>query len=125
MTQDEKDFFRQLGARIALSRKACGLTQAQLAVMLGISQQQMASFEVGRRKVPVSALAPIAHALTVTIEELVGVPARELKKKRGPASKLQQQFELIGSLPKEQQRFVAQFLEMVLSQGQRPPTQQE
>lgn len=35
MTQEEKDFFKRLGERIAAHRKARGLTQAQLAETLG------------------------------------------------------------------------------------------
>ena len=117
MTQDDKDFFKQLGSHIAQLRKARGLTQVQLAEALGISQQQMASFEVGRRKLPISMLAPLAQALTVTIEDVVGQPAEKPKLKRGPAPKLQQQLDTISTLPQEQQRFVMQFLDTVLAQA--------
>ncbi len=119
MTQDDKDFFKQLGARIAQVRKERGLTQVQLAETLGISQQQMASFEVGRRKLPISALAPLARALTVTLEELVEQVAEKPKGKRGPVPKLQQQLDTISALPKLQQRFVMQVLETVLAQAGR------
>ena len=119
MTQDDKDFFKQLGARIAQVRKQRGITQVQLAETLGISQQQIASFEVGRRKVPVSALAPLARALTVTLEELAEQVAEKPKGKRGPVPKLQQQLATISALPKSQQRFVMQVLETVLAQASR------
>lgn len=39
MTQAEKLFFRQLGARIAELRKSRGLTQVQLADTLDLPQQ--------------------------------------------------------------------------------------
>ena len=119
MTQDDKDFFKQLGARIAQVRKQRGITQVQLAETLGISQQQIASFEVGRRKVPVSALAPLARALTVTLEELAEQVAEKPKGKRGPVPKLQQQLATISALPKSQQRFVMQVLETFLAQASR------
>jgi len=119
MTQDDKDFFRQLGARIAQVRKERGLTQVQLAETLGISQQQMASFEVGRRKLPISALAPLARALTVTLEKLVEQVAEKPKGKRGSVPKLQQQLDTISALPKPQQRFVMQVLDTVLAQASR------
>ena len=60
MTQDEKQFFRQLGGRIASLRKEQGFTQAQLAGVLGLTQQMVASYEVGRRRVPVSLLPKVA-----------------------------------------------------------------
>lgn len=120
MTQDEKLFFKQLGARIAQLRKERGgLTQAQLAEMLGLTQQMVASYEVGRRRVPVSLLPPIADALTISIEELIGRPPARVAAKRGPAPKLQQQIERIGQLPKAKQRFVMEMLETVLTQASR------
>ncbi|MGH8178552.1 MAG: helix-turn-helix domain-containing protein [Steroidobacter sp.] len=119
MTQDEKLFFRQLGARIAQLRKDRGLTQAQLAQVLELTQQMIASYEVGRRRVPVSLLPAIADALTISIEELIGRSPARASAKRGPAPKLQQQIERIGQLPKAQQRFVMQMLETVLAQASR------
>jgi transcriptional regulator with XRE-family HTH domain len=61
MTHDEKVFFQQLGARIAALRKDQGMTQVQLAETLGLTQQMIASYEVGRRRVPVSLLPQIAE----------------------------------------------------------------
>lgn len=119
MTQDEKLFFRQLGARIAQLRKDRGLTQVQLAEVLELTQQMIASYEVGRRRVPVSLLPAIADALAISIEELIGRPPARASAKRGPAPKLQQQIERIGQLPKAQQRFVMQMLETVLAQASR------
>jgi transcriptional regulator with XRE-family HTH domain len=117
MTQDEKAFFKALGARIAELRKGADMTQQQFADLLGISQQQVASYEVGRRRVPVSALPAIARALAVSIEELIGEPVKPGK--RGPTPKLQQQVERIAQLPKTQQRFVMQVIDSVLAQAAR------
>jgi transcriptional regulator with XRE-family HTH domain len=61
MTYDEKVLLQQLGARIADLRKDQGMTQAQLAEILGLTQQMIASYEVGRRRVPVSLLPQIAE----------------------------------------------------------------
>ena len=60
MTQDEKLFFKQLGARIAALRKDQAMTQVQLAEAMDVSQQTVASWEVGRRGVPVSNLPLLA-----------------------------------------------------------------
>lgn len=119
MTQDEKLFFKQLGARIAQLRKERGLTQTQLAEILGLTQQMVASYEVGRRRVPVSLLPAIADALTISVEELIGRSPARAAARRGPAPKLQQQFERIGQLPKAKQRFVMEMLETVLTQTSR------
>ncbi len=94
MTHDEKVFFQQLGARIAALRKDQGMTQVQLAEILGLTQQMIASYEVGRRRVPVSLLPQIAETLAVSLEELIGKKDVQ-PAKRGPAPKLQQQIERI------------------------------
>lgn len=116
MTPDEKAFFKLLGARIAGLRRDAGLTQQQLGDLLEITQQQVASFEIGRRRVPVSLLPSLAHALAVSVEELIGETPKIAK--RGPAPKLQQ-LERITRLPKAQQRFVMQMLDTVIQQAGR------
>ena len=118
MTQDEKAFFRELGARIAGLRKEQGLTQVQLAEALELTQQMIASYEVGRRRIPVSLLPGIARALATSVEELIGQESTA-RTKRGPAPKLQQQIERIQRLPRAKQRFVMEMLDTVLAQAGR------
>ena len=117
MTQDEKAFFKQLGARIAEFRKSAAITQVQLAETLSVSQQTVASWEVGRRGVPVAILPALARALSVSIENLIGEKATPGK--RGPTPQLQQKIERLTRLPKAQQRLVLQMLDGVLAQASR------
>ena len=116
MTQDEKDYFKVLGARVAQLRHDQALTQVQLAEALGISQQMVASYEVGRRRIPVSMLQALAQALSVDIDGLLG-DAAKARAKRGPAPVLARHMERISALPKTQQKFVIQVLESVLAQA--------
>jgi transcriptional regulator with XRE-family HTH domain len=118
ISTEERDFFVALGERIASLRKAHNITQAQLAEALGVSQQTVQAYEVGRRRIPVSALPIVARTLAVPLEELFGEPSRAAHK-RGRASILQQQIDAISQLPKTQQRFVTQMLETVLAQAGR------
>jgi transcriptional regulator with XRE-family HTH domain len=90
----------------------------QLAVLLNVSQQTINAYEVGRRRMPVSSLPPIARYLGVSVEELIGEPASPAAKKRGPTPKIQQQLERIQRLPKAQQRFVMKVIDSVLAQQQ-------
>lgn len=117
ISKDEKAFFVQLGSRIAQLRKEQGITQVQLAEWLNVSQQTVNAYEVGRRRMAVSALPVIAKLLGVSLEELIGEPLKPGK--RGPTPKLQQQMERIHQLPKAQQKFVIKMLEGVLSQAGR------
>lgn len=114
MTKDDELFFQQLGQRIASLRKEQHLTQVQLAKLLGISQQHMASFEKGIRKIPASMLPSLSEVFAVPLESLLGIPQK--KAKRGPAPKLQRQVELIGQLPRTKQRFVMEMLDAVIQQ---------
>jgi len=117
MTSEDKQFYRELGQRIARFRKAQGLTQVQLAEILGIAQQTMAHYEGGSLRVAVALLKPLAKALAVSFEELIDEPIPAAKKKRGPSSKLQQQIEQIQQLPRAKQKFVMEMLDTVLQQA--------
>jgi transcriptional regulator with XRE-family HTH domain len=119
MTQDEKAFFRALGARVAELRKESNITQVQLAATLGVSQQTVASWEVGRRGVPVSMLPALARSLGTSVEELIGSSTMRPAARRGPAPKLQQQLERLSALPKPKQRAVMEVLEAMLAQASR------
>ena len=115
MTPEENAFFRELGSRIAALRKQAGLTQTKLGEMIGVSQQQVVSFEKGRRKVPVSALPKLSEALGVPVDELIGIGAEP--RRRGPTPKLQRQLEQLQKLPRSKQRFVVEMLDTVLQQA--------
>ncbi len=115
MTQNDKDFFKELGHTMAALRKEQQITQVQLAEILGISQQYVQAFEAGRRKVPSSMLPTLAEVLAVSVEELIGI-ASTSNKKRGPAPKLLKQVEQISQLPKTKQKFVMEMLDTVIHQ---------
>jgi transcriptional regulator with XRE-family HTH domain len=126
MAPDEHAFFTRLGSRIADARKAADLTQIALADVLGISQPQLASYEVGRRRVPVSMLPRLAKLLSTTMEALIGnddedgcatpATAAERRTRRGPPSRLEQQLNAVNRLPRARQRFVVEMLDTLLAQ---------
>jgi transcriptional regulator with XRE-family HTH domain len=122
MSPDERDFFEQLGKRVAQARHAASLTQQQVADALAIPQPQYASYEVGRRRVPVSMLPRLARIFKTSIDVLVGddtgaAPAAlsERRSRRGPPSRIEQQLNAIAELPKSEQKIVAQLLDAVIA----------
>lgn len=115
ISQDEREFFVALGARLAQLRKNSQITQVQLAQTLGVSQPTVNAYELGQRRVPVSALPLLARTLGVSVEELIG-EAPSATRKRGPAPKLQQHLERISALPKPRQRAVMDVIEAMLAQ---------
>ena len=114
MSKNDELFFKQLGGRIATLRKELGLTQVQLAQILEISQQHMASFEAGRRKVSASSIPVLAQLFGITTDELLGTASKPGK--RGPASKLQRQMEQIAQMPKAKQKLATDMLEAIIQQ---------
>ncbi|MEC9341639.1 MAG: helix-turn-helix transcriptional regulator [Pseudomonadota bacterium] len=116
MTQDDKIFFKKLGKRVAQLRKEASITQTQLAESLGISQQLIAAYESGARKIPASMLPILAKLFAVSLEELVGM--EKLPAKRGPASILQRQIEQIGMMPRTKQKFITEMLDALIKQQQ-------
>ncbi len=114
MTKDDEQFFKQLGRRIATLRKELGLTQVQLAEILDISQQHMAAFEAGRRKVSASSIPVLAQLFGVSTDDLLG--RQNKPNKRGATPKLQRQVEQISLLPRTKQKFVMEMLDTVIKQ---------
>jgi len=110
-------FFRERRARLAQARKDRGLTQVQLAERLGLAQQTLAHYEVGRARVAADLLPTLAEVLELSLDELlIGQPPARPAGKRGPASRLQQQLDAVSQLPKAKQRFVVEMLDTVLAQ---------
>src|SRR3546814_13333137 len=64
-------FFKALGERIAKARKERGLTQQQLADKLGVSQQTLAHYEVGRVGVGTPMLPHPAQILALSFAEIL------------------------------------------------------
>jgi transcriptional regulator with XRE-family HTH domain len=119
MNPEEKQFYLNLGKQIAALRNERGLTQAQLAEVLGISQQQMLSFEKGRRRIAVVTLSILSDTLGVDARELLGAGTGRSTNKRGPTPKLQRQLERLNQLPRSKQRFVSDMIDTVLQQAGR------
>jgi transcriptional regulator with XRE-family HTH domain len=100
---------------IAELRKRNGITQVKLAEALDVSQQTINSYEVARRRVPVSALPILAELFDVSVDELLG-SGNKKPAKRGPSSKLQQQLERVSALPRAKQKFVIDMIDTVIQQ---------
>lgn len=118
VTPQDKPFYEALGKRIALLRKAQGLTQTQVAEVLGISQKTQAHYEGGKLRIPVALLPTLATLLRISVEEIVIEPTKTAKKKPGPTSKLERQIEQVSSLPRSKQKFITEMLDALIQQQQ-------
>lgn len=113
LKDESRAYFKALGTYILILRKEQGLTQAELARALGVSQQTVFAYELGDRRVTVPMVPKLAKTLDVSVEELMGItkPQRIKRQRRSP--KILRHAERIQALTKTQQRFVIRILDVL------------
>lgn len=111
---ESRAYYKALGAHITELRKQHGMTQAELARALGVSQQTVFAFELGDRRVTVPLIPKLAKVLAVTVEELIGVTAPLPARAPRRSPKILRHAERIQQLSKTQQRFVIRIIDVLL-----------
>ena len=111
--QESRAYFRALGAHVSVLRKEQGMTQAELARALGVSQQTVFAYELGDRRISVLMLIKLAKVFEVSIEALMGQirPVRQ-KCRLSPAGI--RHAERFQQLSKTQQCFVKKIIDLLL-----------
>lgn len=104
-----KDRFTEHGKRLAILRKAAGLTQTEVANELGIPQRNISFYEREARQVPHHLVEPLAKLFGVAPEEILGLGKEKLRK-RGPKTKLERLFEKAAQLPPSKQDLIERLL---------------
>ena len=97
----------EFGERLVAARQEAGLSQAQVAEKLGITQQSYGGWERRETALKPEHLVRLAEILNVTVDYLLG---KENGRNRGggPAGKARQIFERVSQLPRStQQRILA------------------
>jgi transcriptional regulator with XRE-family HTH domain len=103
--------------RLRSLREAAGISQRGMAAKLGISQPSYQAWEAYNVALKPEQLAQLAEALAVPIESFFDSPAKtKAAKKRGPAGKAQQVFEMVSKLPKPKQDRILGVVEALLAQ---------
>lgn len=113
MKQDARAFVKGLGAHVTGLRKSCGMTQAQLARAIGVSQQAVFAYETGDRRISVFILMRLARVFGLTLDELAGMK-RTIRPPRGRLSaRSLRDAHRLQALPKTQQRFLLRILDQL------------
>ena len=99
-----------LGGNIAKARKEKGLTQLELAQLLGMTQQGVAYLEREATSLKVDQLTSIADVLDTSVDFLLGRPSK-VKRVGGPIGRGKRLFEAAAKLPRAQQEKVYDVLE--------------
>lgn len=102
------------GARLHAAREALGLSQAQVADKLGISQNAYACWE--RRPVALrpDQIGQVAGILHVSVDSLFGDDASG-SRKNGPTGKARRVFEEVSKLPRKRQLRILNTVEDMLT----------
>lgn len=119
---ESRAYFKALGARICQLRKSRGLTQAEAARAIGVSQQAVFAYELGERRVSILLLTKIARLFSISVEELIGMarPVRVPKTRVSPRAMRHAQ--RLQALRKTEQRFVIRIIDTLHeSHGGIPP----
>jgi transcriptional regulator with XRE-family HTH domain len=108
------DLMASAASRLKALREAAGLSQRELARQIGQVQSNIRYWET-TGKIPRSdVLAPMAKALGVTVEELLGQP--KPSRVISPGGRARQLFEAVSRMPRRQQDKVLDILEPFVRQ---------
>jgi DNA-binding XRE family transcriptional regulator len=107
--------YTAIGKNIGGFRKELSLSQAKLANLIGMSQQHLASIEVGVRRIAIEDMIKICDVLHVTINELL--PAKETTRKPGPRPKLSITCEKLAQLSEKDQSVVIAMIDSLANKS--------
>lgn len=110
---ESQAYYKALGAHVGELRKARGMTQAELARAIGVSQQAVFAYEISERRVSVYILIKLAKVFSMPLDELMSIerPVRISKCRLSPRAA--RHAERLQDLSKTQQRFVVRIIDML------------
>lgn len=106
----------EFGARLSKLRKDAGMSQAELARRLGLTQSLISRFEQGQRRMYDDMLAATAKVLGVTPNDILGVgPCKPVKPEEASLSKrLALRLKLVEAMPRRAQETVIDMLDLAI-----------
>lgn len=110
--------FKEIGKKLQLAREEAGLSQEQLANMLGCAQSTLSNYEKGKRRLYLNQLEKIAEILDKPIEYFIESStsaeppstAPEINTALGDEPELLQIINTLYSLPKDRRRSVMDYI---------------
>jgi transcriptional regulator with XRE-family HTH domain len=106
------------GARLAALRRAAGLTQVELAQLVGEPQQNIAFWEQSEKPPRSDVLPKMAKVLGVRIEQILEGELPQTRR-AGPVGKVQKLFEEVSTLPRRQQDRILETVSALVAQYKR------
>jgi transcriptional regulator with XRE-family HTH domain len=105
----------EFGQKLFERREAAGLTQAEVAKQLGISQRAYSAWERDPVAILPKRLSVVARILGTTVAELLG-EASPRRASGTPGGRLGQNIEAISKLPRRQQTKILEVMEAMIAQ---------
>ena len=105
------------GERLLQFRIAAGLSQKELAELIGETQQNIAFWEQATKPPRSDTLPKLAKVLGVKVEDILSVDGTVIKR-GGPTGRLQALFEEASRLPRSQQEKLMDFITAFVSHCQ-------
>ena len=110
---ESRAYFKALGAHVTTLRKSRGMTQAELARAIGVSQQCVFAWEIGDRRISALVLAKLSKIFSTSVENIVGL-SKPLRVRTGRLSpRWIRHAERLQALPKTQQRFLIRIIDVL------------
>lgn len=102
----------EFGQRLVRLRKAKGLTQAQLGDLVGVSNRVIAYYEKETKYPPSRLIIPLAKALGVTSDELLGMKEVTMDLDPGKAA-LWRKLKVVEALPQVDQKAILHYIKTI------------
>ena len=100
------------GARLAGLRRAAGLSQAELAELVGETQRNIAYWEQAEKPPRSDVIPKLADVLGVSVEVLLSADGELARSRpRGPVGRVRRVFENVSRLPRRQQDKIIEIVE--------------
>lgn len=117
LTEEERKIAKQIGLRISQFRKRNGITQAQLAERLKVSQAMVSIYEKGLERVPITQFIIIAQTIGVSPGEILeGIDQIPENNRVRLSRRFSKRLEEIENLPAFEKRTLIKTIDAVLFQ---------
>lgn len=110
---ESRTYYEALGAHVMALRKSRGMTQAELARAIGVSQQAVFAYEIGERRISVLVLTKLAKIFSTPVEGMIGLSKPPLMRKGRLSPRCMRHAERLQALSKTQQRFVIRIIDVL------------
>lgn len=110
---ESRAFFRALGSHITTLRKSVGMTQAELARAIGVSQQAVFAYELGERRTSVLVLLKLSNVFDMSIDDIARMKRQRKVPNRRLSPKAVRHAQRLMNLSKTQQRFIIRIIDLL------------